>query len=514
MITNKNRQPLYTLRQAALMNLHPLHLSSVKRWYFVIAQIEIIEHIVAHLPIQNVIEPIKIKGEEEMFRNNIILGLICLLVVGSLASSGWAVDSKQPAANEQKKTEIVQGTETESKPAATEEKGSQTETIEPKPIMEYTVDEEEEVVDVLFDKTTLSVKKAVALGMTGLEQKEETEIVNVPYPKVLVTRKAVKFLDEKGEVERKVLLKKNYNEWAEVSLSTGKMIIEGEKGEGEKYSKYLKWIDGTGKIKHIEDHILGEFGSSIMSKNGRYIAVGLGREIMSPEVDICELYDMDGNRLWKYEIGYPYVGCMNIFNDGSVVIVRALGEDKCEIALMDVKGNKIWKHKIADGTVHEMFSTIEGKILIYISNFIKDPDEFILYGFDKNGRFLWEPKRYVGFDNSFRCLKISEESCLLCGGRVGGYLWVMDINTGKILWEYKLESFNLGDYKTLYQISPDGKYMLLGESILLDPRNAKVLKRIENFFGETHFLSTDQILRKKDNKIEIFNISDILKVRD
>jgi len=79
----------------------------------------------------------------------------------------------------------------------------------------------------------------------------------------------------------------------------------------------------------------------------------------------------------------------------------------------------------------------------------------------------------------------------------------MDINTSKVLWSYPLDA----KYGSV-EISQDGKYVLLGGRLLLDGKTGKVLKQIE---GGGIFLGADKIWRKKGNKIEIFNISEILK---
>jgi hypothetical protein len=81
----------------------------------------------------------------------------------------------------------------------------------------------------------------------------------------------------------------------------------------------------------------------------------------------------------------------------------------------------------------------------------------------------------------------------------------MNIDTGEFIWKYPLK----GEKPDSVEISPDGRYVLLGESILLDGRNGKILKQVESLRGK--FLGTDQIWRRKGNKIEVFNISDLLK---
>ncbi|MDI6703290.1 MAG: PQQ-binding-like beta-propeller repeat protein [bacterium] len=460
-----------------------------------------------------------------MFRKKAIKGLICFLAIGVFASTGWAMGKKpamnkeqavvdQPQADVKENPEVAE-VESQAEAKVTEQKGTQTpetQAVELKPIMEYKLPEGEEIVDIIFGEAEMTVEEARALGMKGLEQKKATETVKVQYPKVLVTKNAVKFLDERGRMEREVLLKEENYEKPMVSLLTNRIVVKGKKGEGENCNVYAKWTDEKGKLIKIEEHILGEFGGVLMSENGKYIAIGLGVKVTEPEVGECKLYDINGNKLWTYDIEYPYHGGMDIFNDGSVVIVRSVEEGegikKGKIVLIDVNGEKLWENEIVDGT-HKIFSTAEGKIIVYTReyHFAGTPFEkftYILYGFNKNGNLLWKPKEYKGFNNSFHKLSVSKNANYLTGLTLWDHLWVMDINTGEFIWKYPLKGWKPDTLK----ISPDGKYVLLGNVLLLDGKSGKVLKRIKE---GGKFLDKDKLWRRKGGKIEIFNISDILK---
>ncbi len=451
-----------------------------------------------------------------MIRNKIGLGLICLLAIGVFASSSWAMD-KKPAGSEELRAKSEEKAQVEAQPEAKGTETAEAQAIEPKLVMEYKLTEGEEIVDVIFDETVMTVEEARALGMKGLEQRKATETVKVQYPKVVITKETVKFLDEEGKVERQISLEKQ--EQAIVSLTTGKVIIVGGEGESiETWNKYWKWVDENGKLFKKEDYILGEFGDILMSENGKYVAIGLGTGYMAPEVGECSLYDINGNKLWTYKIEYPYWGGMDIFDDGTVLIVRAVEEEGKEkvvkVALIDVNGKKLWKQVITGvtGSGYKFFTTREGKIILYGENYKnnqrKSEDEiYHLYGFDKKGNLLWQPKKYIGFKNSFHRMSISKKANYLIGHKLWEYVWVMDINTGEFIWKYPLKGWKP---ETL-EISPDGRYILLGKLILLDGGNGKVLKQIE---GGGDFLGTDKIWRRKGNKIEIFNISDILKEED
>ncbi|MFH0774014.1 MAG: PQQ-binding-like beta-propeller repeat protein [bacterium] len=412
-----------------------------------------------------------------MFKEKAVKGLICLVVIGMLASSGWTIAKK-----------VTQGTET---------KDSGTQTVEPTLIMEYKFDEP--ITDVIFDEATMTVKEARTLGMKGLEKRKATETVKVQYPKVLVTEKAVRFLDEKGRIEREVALKKENYEELMVSLATGKIIVKGVKGEGENRYRYLRWIDEKERTVKIEEG--GEVFSVLISENGKYVVSG-GEDLSAVEGSpICTLYDINGNELWRRKTEGDSSE-VKILYDGKVLILEFFIMDKTRITLININGTKLWEKNLPATPDYNVLFTNDDKIIVYAFEIGK------LYAFDKKGNLLWQP-----FNNSLHYLSISKNANYLAGLTSWDHLWAMDINTGKFIWKYPLEG-NKPDryYPDTIQISSNSKYILykLKESLslLLDGKSGKALKQIK---GGGRFLGTDQIWRIKDNKIEIFNISDILK---
>ncbi|MFH1612303.1 MAG: hypothetical protein ABIB46_01005 [bacterium] len=169
----------------------------------------------------------------------IIYGMICFLAILMFESMG----------------EFAQGTETQ--------------TIELKPVMEYKCDEP--IVDVIFGEAEMTVKEAMALGMKGLEQKKETEKVKVQYPKVVVTEKAIQTLDEKG-------------------------TALDESGR-------VKFLDENGKVKREE--VLAPYGDVILSKKGNYVGITKSINVTEkgPESIEFRLMDDEGKTLWKSNEG-------------------------------------------------------------------------------------------------------------------------------------------------------------------------------------------------------------------
>ncbi len=189
--------------------------------------------------------------------------------------------------------------------------------------------------------------------------------------------------------------------------------------------------------------------------------------------------------------------------------------------MINVDGSINWKYDLPDGWYYySIFSTKDNKIILYVEDFTKGLERFILHGFDEKGNLLWKPKEYKGRNNLLLHLTVSKDNNYLTGFTSWDHLWIMDINNGEFLWKYPLK----GERPDTLQISSDGKYILLGETTLLrgeklgkptliDAKNGKALRQFEREeSGE--FFGTNKILRRTSNKIEIFSISEILKEED
>jgi hypothetical protein len=467
-----------------------------------------------------------------MFKEKIVKWFIYFVVTGIFTNSDWAMGRKpaqkltkveKPQIEVQlevkaRAKESLKVAETHSelvKGEVAKQKGTQmvkTKAMEPMLVIEYKLLESEEIVNVIFDEAEMTVTKARALGMKGLEQRRATETVKVQYPKVLVTKKAVKFLDKEGTVEREILLKKEREETAIVSLTTGKVIITGyayrkKENNLEEIYRYVNLVDEKGEIKRITECV--EFENVWFSGNEKYIAIGSG-DMVGESPSGCTLYNLQGNKLWTYLVKSRN-WMMHLLYDGKIVIIEHIeeGRRKGKISLIDVDKKKLWEREIEYGQP-KIYSTIDGKIIVYIDKY-SPKDTYILYGFDVNGDLLWEPKEYEGFDNSFHELVISKNANYLAGLTLWDHLWVMDIRTGKFIWKYPLK----GEKPDNVQISSDGKYILLGERyeigkrLLLCGRTGKVLKEFGPYLSE--FLSSKYIWRKKGNKIEVLDISNLIK---
>ncbi|MEW6606901.1 MAG: hypothetical protein AB1414_05535 [bacterium] len=245
-----------------------------------------------------------------MFKDKLRKGLICLLAIGVLASTGWAM-GKKPA-QEQAMVEKLQAmaqpeakknpgvAEANNEPAkaeAIEQTGTQTaeaQVIEPKLVMEYKLPEGEEIVDVIFGEATMTVKEARALGIKGLEKRQETELVKVRYPKVVYTTKIVKFLDKSGKILKTISLEKE--SWIEKRINRN-------------------------IYKNIEKDMIAKKNAEIIGLIIREIGSG---ELFYEEADRFILLDLTGDPLWEKQFDGRAIfrELCSISENGEIIVIH------------------------------------------------------------------------------------------------------------------------------------------------------------------------------------------------
>ncbi|MEW6096265.1 MAG: hypothetical protein AB1567_07040 [bacterium] len=389
-----------------------------------------------------------------MFRNKMILGLIFLVSLGLMADSAqgawwqfWEKDAQAVVQPEVKESPEAVGTESELA-KATEQEGTQTieaQAIEPKLVMEYKLSEGEEIVDVIFDEAEMTVKEAKALGMKGLEQRKATETVKVQYPKVLVTKKAVKFLDEKRKVTNEIPLKEVQIERVAyksplVSLSTNRIILVTQEGE---FTFHLDCFDTKGNLIWQKRNL----GNPVfLSGNGGYIVSGplMTAHEAPPVCILCEV--KNGKELWNKKINTEF-WIPHILHNGQVLILEDFFfEKKSKISLIDIDGKTLWNRELlntGDWTI--VSSELEDKIIIW--NWVGH-----IYVFKKNGDILWDSKKFPTGDIN---LFLSEDNNYLVI-LTGNQIFMINTVRGNILWKRNVENdFNYAS------MSRDNSYLLL-----------------------------------------------------
>ncbi|MEW6607028.1 MAG: hypothetical protein AB1414_06180 [bacterium] len=288
-----------------------------------------------------------------MFKEKLSKGIACLIALSLLGGIGWA---------EEKGTETIG-----------------TQTIEPELVLEYKSDEP--IVDVIFDIATMTVKEAMALGVKGLGQRKNTEIVNVKYPKVVMLKdetvsfervKTIKFLDKYGEIKKEIDTS-NKTLWVKLSKNKEYILVEktfypevsgniSEKVEGiEKVESEV--LNKEGKILWNVTHKLAV---TYLSPNGKYIVGNFSH--FSPEgwgYSVLIYNEKGLVKVVKNERMQPHI---DFSKDGSWFAVtigtidwklsdkilektgRHGGGRAHHLIVFDEKGNELWrKENIAKG---------------------------------------------------------------------------------------------------------------------------------------------------------------------
>jgi outer membrane protein assembly factor BamB len=273
----------------------------------------------------------------------------------------------------------------------------------------------------------MTVAKAKALGMKGLEQKKITEKVKMQHPKVVVTKKAIKFLDEKGEVKSEKLLREK---------------------------AYVKVAS---------------------SSNKKYVAVGerFGETIEKKHTDIDEISVMnsEGKVVWKLRDEYPServerewtrVGNFYVSNEG-----RGAAVISGVIEFYDKNGTLTKKVAFSQGLRHPILfdAAFSEDGEYFVVSAADDPFEgkayLIVYG--KNGEKRWE-KTIEMVEGYYNKVETSKYGDFIVAGKVlrGKGIYVEIFNEqGNSLWEYQIGSYG----NLTFSLSDDEQYLLIGSSV-------------------------------------------------
>jgi dipeptidyl aminopeptidase/acylaminoacyl peptidase len=254
------------------------------------------------------------------------------------------------------------------------EKNSKKEAISKniKPKLIWQMEFDEKIVDVVLGEPTKIQAMAPAIG---------TPTVGTPttkaFPiKAIVTKKAVKFLDEKRNIISIVLLEEyeaDHSNWGEGFVKKREVPFVSPNGQYVIKAKY-----GYEDIEEM----------NLYNKNGELIKRRIrGYDpLFSPDssffitFDKKEgffLYDKEGHLKKEYDMG---IGC-KISANGNYIIVR--GWDS--LFLLDNTGERLWYSKLKDSIVDVDISANGDKIAVTTG------DKILSYS--KKGNLLWQYKK-------------------------------------------------------------------------------------------------------------------------
>jgi hypothetical protein len=317
---------------------------------------------------------------------------------------------------------------------------TKTATVEPVLIWEKTFDEP--IVDIIFDEATMTVKEARALGVRGLEQRKIREVVKVHYPRILVTEKAVKFLDKKGKIKKKYELMKSENlkiaengRYICITKPT-KFVEEFTLGE-------VILLDAAGnKICEIRDVNIYGYGDNLrLPTAGKWVLI----DAHLYDDGAIELYDKEGRKkkieVCKAEDEVAGMGEFSFTKDGKYFVTTAMSGgsvwDNSYLLLYDENGNEIWR-KILKNAVDYFYDSITispmGRYISVIFRIAtKEKFEDYLELFDNKGNLLWKKQVIPGE----YYLKFSKNEKYIVANNTNNNLYLFDVKSGELLWEYQ-----------------------------------------------------------------------------
>jgi hypothetical protein len=371
-----------------------------------------------------------------------------------LTGTLWAMGGKQKVEGRGQKAE------TKSEPAKEKSK----KIVEPVLVWEKTFDEE--IVDVIFGEAEMTVAKAKALGMKGLDQKKTTEKVKVVYPKVVVTNEAIRFLNEKGEMKKSISISKKLRK---VMISKNGKNISITRPL--KYDKYGHWI------KQAELKLLDEEGNVICwsdklkpEENHLYYDVlGNGESVVIYSVftGVLAFYNRKDSTLKFTKAFVPPYSTMNFWTDysynGEYYVMNIAPEHKqgrAMVILFDKKGNELWRDETDENFACKVAISSKGNYVAIMAKDVRSQEKFI-YLYNNQGELIGK-RRGKGIIS----FSVDEKYYGITGGGEGIHLF--DTKENKLLWIYKELEKNIS-FKSII-VGKDGNKVIVG-GVMIDKKD-------------------------------------------
>lgn len=311
----------------------------------------------------------------------------------------------------------------------------------------------------------------------GKEVKVKEEIL---YPKVVVTKKAIKFLDEEGRVKKERPLKTlGYATFSPNKKCVG---IYGMFKEGDNTIEDFSITDNEGKV-------LWEFkkeypGYIHMEEGGRVLHISDKGRVVASELEVIEFFDEKGKLLKKFSISktgaFPLY-FNGVFSEDGEYFVGVPGgdipKDTSRLFLFDKNGNKLWEKHLEERIedhCKEVKITKHGDFIIAWK---------VLFGkgifvdaFNKEGELVWEYQLKPGGECIFT---LSKDEQYLLAGHSKNQLILFKLKDGKVLWSFSDTTregvyFNIGPLV----ISQNNKYILAsGFTVISKPYQTPILNQ-------------------------------------
>ncbi|MDA7857959.1 PQQ-like beta-propeller repeat protein [bacterium] len=296
---------------------------------------------------------------------------------------------------------------------------------------------DEDVKDVIFDEGEFTVERAKAMGVKGLEGRKPKEKVKINYPKVIMTKDSLKFLDKEGNLKKKYNIVRSVDKGKVVKVypsRNGKKI--GMVSEKYKYfpEKDMSFVESV-EFKMLNDD--GEVEWEIKNANR-------GSILPSPDGDYAVgFYDKgplyfykDGKKKNIENLPNRYSGDIALSRDGKfwIASVNVFRPRKSWLILFDNNGEEIWRRDLKAARSHELKFSNNGEfIVVSVTRGGGWPKRMTgsLLLYDKEGQLVLEKTAPVGsyaFDFS------PDDKFLFVAVNHDCYLY--DVLSGEKRWEY------------------------------------------------------------------------------
>jgi len=363
------------------------------------------------------------------------------------------------------------------------------------------------------------------------------------HPKVIMTKKYVKFFDKEGKLRNKILL--NYGEPhplgggiinLPVFIPPDKILVINCLYDA--YNLFL--IDLQGNIIWHKGLFFGDVKyDCFTSRNGKYILIGK-RDAGHDAGNDCILHDIDGKELWRESFdSYTTEWFAHLLRNGRVILGKAVIDvllppeeryrvgGRGEISLIDVTGRESWTHSlprpdVADGKItltdFEENNLIVLRRRVVIGDATQEEGPLLLrdnvYVFDEEEGLLWEEKMPYSVDN----VGISPDSkylILIASPQDNASIYFaikLDSRTGRKIWQQRIPTWGVD-----ISFSSDGKYIALASNprctlapkilCLLDAGDGTIIGEIQ--YPEQPILGEfrgNRLLVRKGRKLLIYEI--------
>jgi hypothetical protein len=211
----------------------------------------------------------------------------------------------------------------------------------------------------------------------------------------------------------------------------------------------------VGEVRQFVGHAQGIYPVAY-SPDGRHILTGA--TIEGNSLGHCDLQLWDagtGKELRRFK-GQQAQICATAFSaDGKLVVAGGTYPDPI-VRVWDVASTQLVRQFTHDGGAYGVAFTAEARHVLSC-------------GMDGTAR-MWsmetgkEVRRFAGLNSVVRCLALSKDQRLLaCGGTAGdASIFVWEVDTGKVIKQFKGHTWEGESGETCVAFSPDGKHVVSG----------------------------------------------------